>query len=563
MGVNVADGSVEYDFLLEATSFNMFQLSRDHSLLALTLSDNSIGIVNTKTGKIENRLVGHTEMANKMAFSDDNRRFMSGSLDGHRKLWNLETGKEMVSLISTSEHDYAIVTPDQYYYTTKGASQSIHFVKGTEIYPFEQFDLKYNRPDIILERLEANNQELIKPFNLAYKKRLKRLGFTEDMLSGEFHLPKVIIANKDGLPVHTEKSKIELALEASDTKFKLNRVLIRVNGVPVNGKMGFDISSDNANEYNKNLSIELSSGLNTITAAVMNEKGVESIVDQMEIRYNPAKVQLPTLHLVTLGVSKYEQTGFDLKYAAKDASDLSGLFSAEHTAFEKVKVHHLTDDKVSLDAVQQLGSVLEGSSVDDVVCVFFAGHGILDKELNYFLAAHSISFENPSEGGIPYENLEDLLDGIPARRKLMLIDACHSGEIDKEEVELAAAEEVVHDDISFRAITGTTVKQVGLNNSFELMKELFNDIRKSSGAMIISSAGGTEYAMEGDQWNNGVFTYALINGLKNKDADLNKDGRIMMSEVNRYVRAKVWELTNGQQKPTNRAEVMDQDWRIW
>lgn len=81
--------------------------------------------------------------------------------------------------------------------------------------------------------------------------------------------------------------------------------------------------------------------------------------------------------------------------------------------------------------------------------------------------------------------------------------------------------------------------------------------------MIISAAGGTEYAMEGVNWNNGVFTYCLLIGLEYFYADLNKDNYIMMSEINSFVRKKVKELTNGMQNPTTRAEVLNRDWRVW
>ena len=127
------------------------------------------------------------------------------------------------------------------------------------------------------------------------------------------------------------------------------------------------------------------------------------------------------------------------------------------------------------------------TNVDDAVCIFFAGHGLLDVDLNYFLASHDIDFKNPSQKGIPYAVLEDLLNDIPARKKLVLIDACHSGEIDKDEVVLVENNTENVENLQFRAVTSTTVKTVGLSSSFELMKELFTDIRKSSGAMIISS----------------------------------------------------------------------------
>jgi uncharacterized caspase-like protein len=484
-------------------------------------------------------------------------------MDGTRRVWNLESGEEMVSLISIGKEDFAIVTPDQYYYSTKGAHQNIHFVKGIEIFPFAQFDLKYNRPDIILERMMASNQEMVRPYYLAYKKRLNRWGFTEDMLDGEFHMPKVRIANSATFPIMTSSGQIQLDIHGSDTKYKLDRILVRANGVPIHGKKGLSLLDKSVKSLGRTIGIELAPGKNAISVSVLNEKGVESIADHLEIEYSPKDQHLPDLHLLTIGVSKYADSKFDLKYAAKDASDLTDLFVGDHAPFNKVYSHQLLDNVVKNEAIANLYEDLKKTNVEDVVCVFFAGHGLLDTDLNYFLASHDVRFDDPAKDGIPYESLEDLLDGIPARNKLMLIDACHSGEIDKDEVALANNTETAHENVVFRAVGSSGLKQVGLNNSFELMKELFTDIRKSSGAMIISSAGGTEYAMEGDQWNNGVFTYCLLNGLKNGNADMNGDGEIMMSEINKYVSAQVKELTSGKQQPTNRVEVIDIDFRLW
>lgn len=48
---------------------------------------------------------------------------------------------------------------------------------------------------------------------------------------------------------------------------------------------------------------------------------------------------------------------------------------------------------------------------------------------------------------------------------------------------------------------------IGLKNSFELMQELFADLRRGTGAIVISSASVKEFAFESDAWHNGVFTY--------------------------------------------------------
>lgn len=555
-------------FSTEVTGINMagFDMSQDGKYVSFaTDAEHAILIYDFATKQRIHKLKAHTAIVTSTIFSDDGKRMISSALDGTRRLWNLESGKEMVSLVNTGPHDFAIITPKQYYYATKDAKRLIHFVKGIEIYPFSQFDLKYNRPDIIIESMEASNQSLAKPFYYAYQKRLKRLGFTEEMLDGGFHMPEVNLTNEREIPLTTTKEKLTIHLAATDDKFKLDRVLVRVNEVPIHGKSGLSLKSKNSNSYSGEIEIELSNGTNMIACSVLNEKGVESLASNIVIEYNPTSVTKPNLYLYTIGVSKYQQSQYDLTYAAKDANDIQSLYGLSPGPFNQVISKELSNEAVTIENIQKIKQELMNTKVDDAVCVFFAGHGILDADLNYYLASYDIDFQNPGARGIPYDVLEDLLDDIPARKKLIMIDACHSGEIDKEEVALFEGEnnETANPDISFRSVNSTSLKRVGLNNSFELMKELFNDIRKSSGTVIISSAGGMEYAMEGGEWNNGVFTYCFLNGIKNKEADLNGDGKVMLSEMNEFVHAKVFELTNGQQQPTNRAEVLESDWRLW
>ena len=95
------------------------------------------------------------------------------------------------------------------------------------------------------------------------------------------------------------------------------------------------------------------------------------------------------------------------------------------------------------------------------------------------------------------------------------------------------------------------------------MKELFTDFRRSTGAVVISSAGGGEYAYEGDKWKNGVFTYSLIDGLSSKNADKNNDKEITVSELKDYISERVQKLTNGKQNPTSRKENLEFDFRVW
>jgi hypothetical protein len=54
-----------------------------------------------------------------------------------------------------------------------------------------------------------------------------------------------------------------------------------------------------------------------------------------------------------------------------------------------------------------------------------------------------------------------------------------------------------------------------------------------------------------------------LNGLKNKKADLNRNGEIVLSELQIYLRNEVLRISKGQQQPTSRMENPAMDYRWW
>jgi hypothetical protein len=175
----------------------------------------------------------------------------------------------------------------------------------------------------------------------------------------------------------------------------------------------------------------------------------------------------------------------------------------------------------------------------------------------------------PAGRGVRYDDLENLLDGIPARRKLLLMDACHSGEVDKSRIQVSDESIVLakNQKGTVKTYTYTTEAdeqyELGIKTSFELMQELFANVTKGSGAVVISAAAGNSYALESDEWKNGVFTYALLSGLKTRSADLNRNGKVTVTELKTFVSGEVERLTNGEQKPTSRRENIEFDFPVW
>ena len=357
---------------------------------------------------------------------------------------------------------------------------------------------------------------------------------------------------------------LRIKIKASDQKINLDRIYITVNNVPIYGKSGINIRDKNIQNWEEDISVQLSRGKNKITLSVLNIGGAESLLETIIITYDAPPTK-PNLYLIGLGVNDFIGSELDLSYPIKDIQDIVDLYQNQTDLYHHIFIDTLFDQSISIAKIKNLKTKLQQSKVDDHILFFVAGHGILDINFNYYFATPNTNFDKPSINSIPYEELENLLDEIPARYKLFLMDACHSGEIDKDNISLEnKLDSPLKEQVKFRSTGNRPVhKQVGLYNSFELMKELFVDLRRGTGASIISSASGVEFAWEGDQWKNSVFTYALLSGLKEKKADLNNDGAIMISELQKYLAMQVSKLTNNQQQPTMRIENISNDWRVW
>jgi hypothetical protein len=178
-----------------------------------------------------------------------------------------------------------------------------------------------------------------------------------------------------------------------------------------------------------------------------------------------------------------------------------------------------------------------------------------------------VDFKNPKARGLKYEELEGLLDGIPARQKLLLLDACNSGENDKTELmkqDLAKNQHQM-DAKKIEGAKGVIIKLEEENKSnFKKMNELFVNVRNNTGSVIISAAGGQESALEaiqvdGKTIENGAFTYSVLEYLK---ANEGKADALTVNKLKQYVENRVEEITNGKQKPTSRQETMEVDWEV-
>ncbi len=490
------------------------------------------------------------------AISKDGKKILSISDENTVEVFSSENEeiKWSYTFLPIDSNDYFIHVPGGYYSCSKNASQLLHYVTDNQkIVSFEQLDVKYNRPDKVLEAIGNTDTALINSYRKAWEKRIKKLGIDTTAFRDGYSVPEADFANRDNIEYEQKNGMLKLRIKGIDSTYKLDRFNIWINEAPLYGQRGISIKKRNRNDIDTTITVKLSQGENRIETSITNVNGTESYRMPLYVNYTPAIKEKESLHFIGIGMDKFADSKYDLQYSSKDIRDLAIKLKEKYK--ENITIDTLFNENVSTEKVKALKQKLQKTSVNDKVIISYSGHGMLSKDYDYYLSTYSVNFNKPEENGLPYDELENLLDSIPARKKLMLIDACHSGEVDKEE---GIAMQKMADSLGLKGIileSTTQTQHVGLKNSFELMQSLFVNVGKSTGATIISAAAGNQFALERNDLKNGVFTYSILEAMNNNQS-------LKISELKKIVGERVEQLTNGLQKPTSRNENIAVDWNL-
>jgi len=216
----------------------------------------------------------------------------------------------------------------------------------------------------------------------------------------------------------------------------------------------------------------------------------ENSLEEFEHRRNVA---------VLVGVGAYpEESGFSkLAYSAADARDLTR--SLEKAGYS---VRTLTDTKATRNLVRQtlieLQQVVEKDA--GTVVFFFSGHGFARQGENY-LATYDSVVSGLASSGISQTEVERLLKGTGAQRRILLLDACRD-----------------------EAGTGTK----GLNGVPRIKY-----LAAAEGTRVLYSTSPGQVSYENEDLHHGVFTYFLLKALEGSAAG--SDGLVTFRDIVDFV----------------------------
>ncbi len=214
-----------------------------------------------------------------------------------------------------------------------------------------------------------------------------------------------------------------------------------------------------------------------------------------------------------IGVSEYKSGLTPLPSAIKDVEAMRRVLqNPEIGAFASTDVRVLKnpDRQTMEEAIEMLFS---GRQKDDLILLFFSGHGIRDNDTRrFYLATCNTRESSLRSTAVASSFVHDCMNESRSKRKVVILDSCFSGAF----------------------VEGLSAKDSG---AIDIWMQLGGE-----GRAILASSGSVEYSFEKKGLDLSVYTHCLIDGMTTGAADQNGDGFISVDELHEYAKRRVQEI---------------------
>jgi WD40 repeat protein len=470
----------------------------------------------------------HEELVMVSATEDPGTYYASS----RNKIFRIDIGSN--SILNTffiNENTCLVTDSAGEYFSTSSTFRNYGFIRDNAAYEREDFDAAWNRPDKVLATFPFVKKATLSLYERMYRKRLSALPATFSN-AGAADIPVLTI---DTVMIDTVYSTARVVVHCTPQNNTGVKYIITDNRVPCYGARF--TRRHPVKTLRDTLDIPLVNELNNIGITAETDSNTRSLKKSVTITYQ--KYIPPDLYFVGIGLSAYKNFDSLLNSDNDIRKTCASYKQMEGTWFHKLIADTLLNKNVLYEQVIQLRKKLENSKPNDIIVFFYSGHGLMDTAFNYFLSTWDMDFKKPADRGIPISIAETLLDSVPARNKLMILNSCKSGEYDPDK------------DLAKR------------------MSLLFTDLRPSNGTTVIAATGYDGSAMSGsarDLTCMGTALQMIFNHVPCKNgmvADTDGNGIITLDELSAFFAQAVSEMTLQEQVPVIRRENPDANFRIW
>jgi hypothetical protein len=374
-----------------------------------------------------------------------------------------------------------------------GALLSI--VRGLEVTLIDQVHQSLFNPDLLREALAGDPVGEVRDASMNLRRVLD---------SG----PAPTVAVKS-----LSRSGPDLAMATAsiiDNGSGIGRIEWRVNGITAAVK---NSPPDRAPRMEVFQELALDPGDNVIEMVAYNGSNLLASLParstlRLDATHNLAK---PKLHVLAIGIDAYRSKVFSrLHFAVRDARTFGdAIVKSAGKLYESVRVTYVIDEEATPANLEAVFEKLAGEVHQRDTFIFFASaHGYSQSGRFYLIPQdYPDALDEISSRAISQDRLQDwIANRIKARKAVLLLDTCESGAL----------------------VAGHTQSRFNAPAS----EAAIGRLHEATGRPVLTAAASGRAAFEGYR-NHGVFTWALLDALRNGDSNAN--GTIELSELVAHV----------------------------
>lgn len=214
-----------------------------------------------------------------------------------------------------------------------------------------------------------------------------------------------------------------------------------------------------------------------------------------------------------IGVSEYEPGLNPLPAAVKDIEALRRVLQdPEIGGFDDVKALANPDRQTMESEIEML---FDGRTKDDLVLLFFSGHGIKDDAGTLYFASRNTRKNAKGDlsrsTAVETRFVHNVMNNSRAKRQAVILDCCFSGAFDPS-------------------------LQAKDDGSFDLQGQL-----GAEGRVVLASSSSTQYSFKQKESDLSIYTQHIVEGLETGAADRHKNGQVSILDLHEYATKKVQE----------------------
>lgn len=482
--------------------------------------------------------------------SADNRWAIAGLGDGTIRWYRLRDGAEQIALFPHPDRErWLLWLPSGHYDTSVGGEGligwhvNLAFNRASEFYPVGRFRKHYYLPGALRATFASADAAAALRQARAEIARDTRVQNPPAEPAVTRILPPTIELRGDR-EIATSDSRVKLRFAVqSPADAPASNVKVRANGRLVNdltdrqlrGKGDVEITVALPPDPDTEITLIARNRHGASEPATVHVKREPTTPVSSAPSRQPDSPRTPMyrkLYVLAAGISDYPKLRpeFQLKFPSKDANDFVGILGKQvNTLYGDAEIRLLVNAQADRkNVLEGLKWLREKVGPDDMGVLFLAGHGFMLRN-GYYFAPSDLDLASDDTGiktGVPGSAIQETLANLKGRG-VFFLDTCHSG--------FALSELRINTDM-----TGA-----------------LNDMGDEKAVVVMAGSAGRQSAAEADEWNNGAFTKAILEGLKG-NADYARTGRITPPLLHSYVSTRVKKMTDNQQTPKMVGAVFDE-----